>query len=104
VLLESSEYPAAHKSAVNSNVYVIYKRRRKASLFVSLPPPKKEYQRCIVHQVRNTLKYVPDKDRKAFATDRKTIYHASDESKAREALEKVLFVRSIYYVISNVFR
>ena len=31
--------------------------------------PKTEYQRCIVHQVRNTLKYVPDKDRKAFATD-----------------------------------
>lgn len=51
--------------------------------------PKTEYQRCIVHQVRNTLKYVPDKDRKAFATDLKTIYHASDESKAREALERV---------------
>ena len=28
--------------------------------------PKTEYQRCIVHQVRNTLKYFPDKDRKAF--------------------------------------
>lgn len=39
--------------------------------------PKTEYQRCIVHQVRNTLKYVPDKDRKAFAADLKTIYHAS---------------------------
>lgn len=33
--------------------------------------PKTEYQRCIVHQVRNTLKYVPDKDRKAFASDLK---------------------------------
>jgi transposase-like protein len=51
--------------------------------------PKTEYQRCIVHQVRNTLKYVPDKDRKAFATDLKTIYHASDEEKARQALERV---------------
>ena len=39
--------------------------------------PKTEYQRCIVHQVRNTLKYVPDKDRKAFASDLKTIYHKS---------------------------
>jgi transposase-like protein len=38
--------------------------------------PKTEYQRCIVHMVRNTLKYVPDKDRKAFAGDLKTIYHA----------------------------
>lgn len=52
--------------------------------------PKTEYQRCIVHQVRNTLKYVPDKDRKAFASDLKTIYHASDEEKARlAALDRV---------------
>ena len=51
--------------------------------------PKTEYQRCIVHQVRNTLKYVPDKDRKAFAADLKMIYHASDEEKARQALERV---------------
>lgn len=51
--------------------------------------PKTEYQRCIVHQVRNTLKYVPDKDRKAFATDLKTIYHAPDEKKAQEALKRV---------------
>jgi len=43
--------------------------------------PKTEYQRCIVHQVHNTLKYVPDKDRKAFATDLKNIYQASDEKK-----------------------
>ena len=51
--------------------------------------PKTEYQRCIVHQVRNTLKYVPDKDRKAFATDLKTIYHAATEEKARKALDGV---------------
>ena len=51
--------------------------------------PKTEYQRCIVHQVRNTLKYVPDKDRKAFASGLKTIYHASDEEKARRALDRV---------------
>lgn len=51
--------------------------------------PKTEYQRCIVHQVRNTLKYVPDKDRKAFAIDLKTIYHASTEEQARAALERV---------------
>ena len=51
--------------------------------------PKTEYQRCIVHQVRNTLKYVPDKDRKAFATDLKTIYQAADEQKALAALDRV---------------
>ena len=51
--------------------------------------PKTEYQRCIVHQVRNTLKYVPDKDRKSFATDLKKIYQAVDEKKALAALERV---------------
>ena len=51
--------------------------------------PKIEYQRCIVHQVRNTLKYVPDKYRKAFAADLKTIYQAPDEKKALAALERV---------------
>ena len=56
---------------------------------ISTAFPKTEYQRCIVHQVRNTLKYVPDKDRKAFAADLKTIYHAPDEAKAREALGRV---------------
>lgn len=56
---------------------------------ISTAFPKTEYQRCIVHQVRNTLKYVPDKDRKAFAADLKTIYHAPDEAKAREDLDRV---------------
>ena len=51
--------------------------------------PKTEYQRCIVHQVRNILRYVPDKDRKAFATDLKTIYQAADEKKALAALDRV---------------
>ena len=51
--------------------------------------PKTEYQRCIVHQVRNTLKYVSEKDRKAFAVDLKTICHASSEEKGQEALERV---------------
>ena len=46
--------------------------------------PKTEYQRCIVHQVRNTLKYVADKDRELFATDLKTIYNAATEEKALE--------------------
>ncbi len=51
--------------------------------------PQTEYQRCFVHQVRNTLKYVPDKDRKAFAKDLKTIYTAPSEKEGREALDKV---------------
>ena len=51
--------------------------------------PKTEYQRCIVHQVRNTLKYVADKDRKPFAADLKTIYNAPDEKKALENRNRV---------------
>ena len=41
--------------------------------------PETVWQRCIVHQVRNTLKHVSYKDRKAYATDLKSIYHAVDE-------------------------
>ena len=51
--------------------------------------PNTEYQRCLVHQVRNTLKYVPDKDRKAFAKDLKTIYNAPTEEEGRKTLDKV---------------
>jgi putative transposase len=42
--------------------------------------PATEYQRCIVHQIRNTLKYVADKDRKEFANDLKQIYTAPNET------------------------
>ena len=56
---------------------------------ISAAFPNTEYQRCIVHQVRNTLKYIPDKDRKAFAKDLKTICQAVNEEKALEALDRV---------------
>ena len=59
--------------------------------------PKTEYQRCIVHQVRNTLKYVADKDRKPFANDLKTIYQALTEEQARESLERVSEKWSVKY-------
>lgn len=51
--------------------------------------PKTEHQRCIVHMVRNTLKYVPNKDMKPFAKDLKTIYTAPDEKTALKRLEAV---------------
>ena len=41
--------------------------------------PMTDYQRCIVHMIRNTLLHVAHKHKKAFATDLKTIYHAPDE-------------------------
>ena len=51
--------------------------------------PQTELQRCIVHQVRNTLKYVGAKTKKEFANDLKTIYHAPSEDAALKQLERV---------------
>lgn len=51
--------------------------------------PATEQQRCIVHMVRNTLKYVANKDMKAFAKDLKAIYTAVDEEAAVKQLEHV---------------
>ena len=51
--------------------------------------PETEYQRCIVHQIRNTLKYVSYKDKKAFANDLKSIYQAPDEKTGYDALQEV---------------
>ena len=55
---------------------------------ISVAFPKTEYQRCIVHQVRNTLKYVADKDKKEFAADLKKIYHAASEEAGLARLEE----------------
>lgn len=49
--------------------------------------PKTEVQLCIVHMVRNSLKFVPFKDRKAIATDLKRVYAAASEEVAVEELE-----------------
>ena len=51
--------------------------------------PQTELQRCIVYQVRNTLKYVGAKNKKEFANDLKTIYHAPSENAALKQLERV---------------
>lgn len=55
---------------------------------ISTAFPKTEYQRCVVHQVRNTLKYVFYKDMKKFVADLKKIYLAPDEEKGKEQLER----------------
>ncbi len=51
--------------------------------------PNTEYQRCIVHQVRNTLKYVSYKDMKKFAADLKTIYLAPNEQQGYDNMQRV---------------
>lgn len=42
-----------------------------------------------MHQVRNTLKYVSEKDKKAFANDLKSIYHAPNEEAGYERMHEV---------------
>ena len=54
--------------------------------------PQAEVQLCIVHMVRNSLRFVSWKDRKRVAADLKTIYHAATEEQARINLE--LFART----------
>lgn len=51
--------------------------------------PKAEIQRCIIHQIRNTVKYIPYKHKKMFCTDLKEIYKAANEESALEALSRV---------------
>ena len=54
---------------------------------ISAVYPKTEHQLCIVHQIRNSLKYVSYKDRKELAADLKPIYTAYTEELAFESLE-----------------
>ena len=49
--------------------------------------PKTEIQNCIIHQLRNSSKYVSYKDIKALMSDLKAVYAAVDETSALEALE-----------------
>ncbi len=51
--------------------------------------PGAQIQQCIVHQVRNSMKYVPHKDKKKFCEDLKTIYAAPTEEAGFRALEVV---------------
>ena len=50
--------------------------------------PKTEVQLCIVHMIRNSVKYVPYKDRKAVTGDLKELYLAPSVDAAENALER----------------
>ena len=49
--------------------------------------PKTEIQNCIIHQLRNSSKYVSYKDIKALMADLKAVYAAVDEAAALDALD-----------------
>ena len=48
--------------------------------------PFAKIQRCIIHQIRSSMKYIPYKDRKAFVADLKGIYKAVNEDVAMDNL------------------
>jgi len=49
--------------------------------------PKVEVQSCIVHQIRNSLKYVASKDQKPFMGDLKEVYRATTKELAEQQLD-----------------
>jgi putative transposase len=49
--------------------------------------PKVEVQSCIVHQIRNCLKYVASKDQKPFLSDLKEVYRATTKELAEQQLD-----------------
>ncbi|NNK22462.1 MAG: IS256 family transposase [Winogradskyella sp.] len=51
--------------------------------------PKTQIQKCIVHQIRNSLKYVASKDQKEFIKDLKLVYKATNKSVAEDELLKL---------------
>lgn len=48
--------------------------------------PQAEIQQCVIHQIRNSTKYVSYKDLKLLMTDLKKVYQAVDEKTALSAL------------------
>jgi len=51
--------------------------------------PQTEIQLCIIHQIRNSMKYVASKNQKAFMADLKQVYRASSKALAETALDKL---------------
>lgn len=61
--------------------------------------PETKVQLCIIHQIRNTLKYVASKDQRAFMKDLKKVYGAESEEIAMVNLETMMESWKKYSVI-----
>lgn len=51
--------------------------------------PTVDIQTCIVHQIRNSIKYIASKDKKAFMKDLKEVYKATTEELALAQLDNL---------------
>lgn len=50
--------------------------------------PSAIIQRCIVHKIRNSVRFVSDKDRKALCSDLRKVYTAANREQAKMALDE----------------
>ena len=51
--------------------------------------PDARIQRCVIHMLRNSFKYVNYSDLKKFSADFKSVYHAPNETSALSELENI---------------
>ena len=51
--------------------------------------PETEVQQCVIHQIRNSMKYVASKHQKAFMADLKPVYRAATKDAAEAALDEL---------------
>ncbi|MBZ0099849.1 MAG: IS256 family transposase, partial [Taibaiella sp.] len=49
--------------------------------------PKTIVQRCIVHKIRNSVRFVPDKKKREICADLKKVYKAANRTQAKAALD-----------------
>ena len=62
--------------------------------------PQTDIQRCVIHQIRNSLKYISWRDKKAFIVDLKAIYQAPTREAAEGNLRKLHENWSSQYAVS----
>jgi len=62
--------------------------------------PQTDIQRCIIHQIRNSLKYISWKDKKAFIVDLKAIYQAPTREAAEGNLRKLKEIWNSQYAVA----
>jgi len=62
--------------------------------------PKTDIQRCIIHQIRNSLKYISWKDKKAFMVDLKAVYQAPTREAAEGNLRKLKEIWNGQYAVA----
>jgi putative transposase len=62
--------------------------------------PRTQVQRCVIHQIRHSLRYVAWKDLKAFVADLKTIYQAPTLEQATANLHTLAEIWANKYAIA----